>query len=47
MAGKLLEKEDLDFNLLNERQRFVNIIQTNSDLLLRLINDILDISRLL
>ncbi|MBS1444833.1 MAG: HAMP domain-containing histidine kinase [Odoribacter sp.] len=30
----------------DERQRFVNIIQTNSDLLLRLINDILDISRL-
>lgn len=30
----------------DERQKFVNIIQTNSDLLLRLINDILDISRL-
>lgn len=30
----------------DERQKFVHIIQTNSDLLLRLINDILDISRL-
>jgi signal transduction histidine kinase len=30
----------------NERQAYAQIIQTNSDLLLRLINDILDISRL-
>lgn len=34
-----------DFSL-EEQKNFVEIIQTNSDLLLRLVNDILDISRL-